>query len=367
MTGSAPITAVRVSAYRYPTERPEADGTLAWGATTLVLVEIDAGEHTGLGYTYADASLVRLISDGLASLLAQADPFAIGAVTDRLWRAVRNLGRSGLAACAISSLDTALWDLKAKLCGLPLVTLLGARREAIPVYGSGGFTTDTADHCQRQLAEWVEEHGCRWVKMKVGRDAVRDINRVAAARSAIGDAGLFIDGNGAYSSREAISFARSIAEHDVSWFEEPVSSDDLAGLREVRRAISARGQAMDVAAGEYAYTADDCRELLQRGAVDVMQADVTRCGGISGFLQASALCDAFHTDLSAHCAPALHRHVACAVPRLRHIEWFHDHVRLESALFDGAPQLSQGVIQPELDRPGHGLIFKHADAARYRV
>src|SRR5690606_6960748 len=132
------------------------------------------------------------------------------------------------------------------------------------------------------------------------------------------------------------------AEQGIGWFEEPVSSDDLHGLRRVRSAMDAAGHPIDIAAGEYAYTLDDVRRLLEAGALDVLQLDITRCGGVTGFLRASALCEAFHVDCSAHCAPALHLHAACAAPRLRHVEWFHDHARIESLLFDGAPVVQDG-------------------------
>ncbi len=363
----AAIRALRVAAYRVPTDAPEADGTFNWDATTLVVVELDAAGQTGLGYTYADASLVRLIKEHFREMVEGADAFAIGRLNEQLWASVRNLGRSGLAACAISAVDCALWDLKARLLNLPLARLLDARRQRIAVYGSGGFTSYDDARLREQLAAWVHEEGCRWVKMKIGADVQGDVERVRAAREAIGEAGLFIDANGAHSSRSAIAFARRIAEFRVGWFEEPVSSDDLAGLREVREALGASGQPMDVAAGEYAYTPDDFRRLVEHGAVDVLQADLTRCGGVSGFLQAAALCEAFHLDLSAHCAPALHLHACCAAPRFRHQEWFHDHVRLESMLFEGAPPLNDGHIAPDLTRPGHGLTLREADARRYLI
>ena len=364
----AAIRALRVAAYRVPTDAPEADGTFQWDATTLVVVELDADGHSGLGYTYADASLPRLIDGHFRTLVVGADALAIGALNERLWASVRNLGRSGLAACAISAIDCALWDLKARLLGLPLAQLLGMRRERIAVYGSGGFTSYDDARLREQLGRWVHEDGCRWVKMKIGANAERDAERVRTARDAIGEqAGLFIDANGAHTPRSAIAFAGRIAGQRVDWFEEPVSSDDLAGLRQVREAIDASGQAMDVAAGEYAYTADDFRRFVQHGAVNVLQADLTRCGGVTGFLQAATLCEAFHLDLSAHCAPALHLHVCCAAPRLRHQEWFHDHVRLEAMLFDGAPELQDGQVAPDLTRPGHGLRLREADARRYAI
>ncbi|MFC3607885.1 enolase C-terminal domain-like protein [Stutzerimonas tarimensis] len=362
-----PVTAVRASAYRIPTDQPEADGTLAWNATTLVVVEVDAGGHTGLGYTYADAALLPLIDRTLRGVIEGGDVMSPSRTSEGLWHAVRNLGRSGLAACAISAIDTALWDLKARVLGLSLAALLGPLRDRVPVYGSGGFTAYDDGRLREQLGGWAEQDGCRWVKMKIGGEPSRELARIEDVLEAIGEATLFVDANGAYSSRQAIALATQMADLEIGWFEEPVSSDDLQGLLRVRTALDAAGTPMDVAAGEYAYTLDDFRHLLQAGAVDVLQADLTRCGGVTGFMQAAALCESFHVGLSAHCAPALHLPVACAAPRLLHQEWFHDHARIEALLFDGAPRLQQGHITPDLDAPGHGLQFRHADAQRHII
>jgi L-alanine-DL-glutamate epimerase-like enolase superfamily enzyme len=355
MRCEVPIHGVRAQAYTVPTDQPEADGTIAWKSTTLVLVEVEGGGKTGLGYTYSGGCIVGLIRDKLAAEIKGKDAMAPQACFGAMQRAVRNLGREGLAATAISAIDTALHDLKARLLDLPLVRLLGARRSWIPIYGSGGFTSYSDGKLQEQLGGWVDKDGCAFVKMKIGSQPERDPHRVAAAKRAIGDATLFVDANGAFGPKQAIELANTFAEHDVAWFEEPVSSDDLAGLRTVRRHAPA---GMEVAAGEYAYTVDYVRTMLAAGAVDVQQADATRCGGFTGFLGIAALCDAFHVDLSAHCAPALHLHAACAAPRMRHLEWFHDHVRIERMLFDGAPQPRNGRIAPDLTAPGHGLTFK---------
>ena len=359
------IDRVGARAFEIPTDRREADGTLSWSSTTLVLVEAAAADKVGIGYTYSDASIASLIGGKLASIVKGMDALA----PERAWlamqRAVRNLGREGLAATAISAVDTALYDIKARLMDVPLVSLLGSFRREIPIYGSGGFTSYSDRELAEQLGGWVAEQGCLYVKMKVGSEPERDPQRVKVARQAIGDrAVLFVDANGAYGQKQALELARAFADLGVGWFEEPVSSDDLVGLRILRRLVP---PPIEVAAGEYAYTSDYVRTMLQAQAVDVQQADVTRCGGITGFLQVAALCEAFHTDLSGHCAPALHLHVACAAPRLRHLEWFHDHVRIEHMLFDGAPRPRDGKIAPDMSRPGHGLQFKHGDAARYAV
>ncbi|RAR49327.1 L-alanine-DL-glutamate epimerase-like enolase superfamily enzyme [Paraburkholderia unamae] len=358
------VTRLEARAFAIPTDSPEADGTIAWRSTTLVLCEIDAIGFTGIGYTYAHASAASLIGTVLADAVHRYDVFDIARINLQMQREVRNIGRRGLAACAISAVDSALWDLKAKALGLPLCVLLGMQRESVPVYGSGGFTTYDIDTLQRQLGGWVNDDGCEWVKMKVGSSPRNDPARVEAARQAIGSAGLFVDANGAYEFKEAQRLAEYFATQGVQWFEEPVSSDDHSGLAALRAGLP---PGMALAAGEYGYTADDFRALLDMRAVDVLQVDATRCCGISGFLQADALCDAWHAPLSAHCAPALHLHVACAARRLQHIEWFHDHARIEGMLFDGAPQLRGGQIAPDLTRLGNGLAFRHADGQRFAL
>ncbi len=203
--------------------------------------------------------------------------------------------------------------------------------------------------------------------MKVGRDPARDLQRVAVAREAIGpNTELYVDANGALSRAQALWFARRYGEDfDVRWFEEPVSSDDLSGLRFVRDGAPA---GMDIAAGEYGYMLGYFERMLAAGAVtSCLQADVTRCEGITGFLRVAALCQARSLELSAHCGPSIHAHVCCAAPGLRHLEYFHDHVRLERMLFDGVLEPENGALRPDLDRPGNGLELKRADAERYAI
>ena len=357
--------AVRAHAYTIPTDKPEADGTMRWDSTTLVIVEIDGGGRTGLGYTYTDGCIARLISHKLAEVVCAHDVMDPPAAWHAMRVAVRNMGAEGLAANAIAAIDVALWDLKAKLLDLPLALLLGRCRDAVPIYGSGGFTTYSDEELTDQFRGWIERDGCAWVKMKVGTHPAQDPHRVAVARKAAGDRGLFVDANGAYDSAQALSYAEIFAhESGVVWFEEPVTSDALDSLRLLRGRMPA---GMEVAAGEYAYRPEYVRRMLEARAVDVQQADATRCLGITGFLRAAALCDAHHTDLSAHCAPALHLHACCAAPRLRHLEWFHDHVRIEHMLFEGAPVPRAGVIRPDLSRPGLGLEFRRQDAERYQI
>jgi L-alanine-DL-glutamate epimerase-like enolase superfamily enzyme len=360
---SIPVDQVDVSVYRIPTDAPESDGTLCWDSTTLVLVTITGAGACGLGYTYADATAATLIHDRFAPLLRGVDAWRHAEHAAMLRQVVRNAGYAGIAATAISAVDVALWDLKCRVLGVPLVNLLGRARSCIPVYGSGGFTSYSDAQLRRQFEGWGEQ-GIRHFKMKVGREPTADPARVRAARDTIGEAAaLFVDANGAYTRPQALALAQRFHEYQVTWFEEPVSSDDLHGLNWLHDRAP---PGMAVAAGEYGYDAHYFRHMLDAQAVHVLQADATRCGGITGFLAAAALCEAYGLPLSSHCAPALHVSLDCAVARAIHLEYFHDHVRIEHELFDGAMAPVDACLAPALDRPGLGLDFKHRDAERYR-
>jgi L-alanine-DL-glutamate epimerase-like enolase superfamily enzyme len=356
------IQKLDVAVFTIPASSPESDGTYEWDSTTMVLVHAHAGGRIGLGYTYADSSTALLIRDKLTKVVTGLDAFDINGAWLAMVASIRNLGRPGIASMAISAVDTALWDLKARLLDLPLVKLFGQVRDRVPIYGSGGFTSYTDRQLQEQFSKWQAQSITRF-KMKVGRDAVADLHRVRVARECIGpDAELFVDANGGYSRKQALAQGERFTEQNVSWFEEPVSSDDLEGLRFIRDRAPA---SMEIAAGEYGYDLDYFRRMLDAAAVDVLQADATRCAGFTGVIQAATLCEAHHLPLSAHCAPALHVHIGCALHPMRHLEYFHDHVRIENMLFDGVPQPVNGELRPNLSRPGIGLEFKSADAQRF--
>ncbi|MGH7940885.1 MAG: enolase C-terminal domain-like protein [Limisphaerales bacterium] len=353
-----------VNAFKVPTDFPESDATAEWDSTTLVLVRLGAGKTKGLGYTYSHEACVPFIREKLFPLLRGGNAMHNRLFWEQLNASVRNYGKRGLASTAIAAVDAALWDLKARLLGAPLVRLLGAVREKIPVYGSGGFTSYGDKQLRSQLENWVSE-GIRMVKMKVARDPTADEGRVRIARRAIGSkTELFVDANGACPPRQARALAERFAEYGAVWFEEPVSSDNLSGLRFLREHAPA---AMDITAGEYNYDCIQARRMLEAQAVDVLQADATRCG-ITGFLQVAALCDSFDAPLSSHTAPAVHGHLCCVAPRARHVEYFHDHVRIEKMFFDGATAThKKGFLQPDLSQPGLGLQFKERDAAKFQI
>lgn len=361
---AAPIERIDVSIYRVPTDRPESDGTLAWDATTMVLVEASAVGSTGLGYSYTGSAAATLIQDTLLERVVGLDAMDVPAAWDAMVRAIRNLGRPGIASSAIAAVDIALWDLKCRILDLPLVTLLGQVRDRVPVYGSGGFTSYNEHQLRDQLGGWASD-GLNMVKMKVGRDPGADSSRVAIARDAIGPkVALFVDANGGYERAQALELAAAFAERNVTWLEEPVSSDDLDGLRLIRDRAPA---GMAIAAGEYGYDLWYFRRMLDAGAVDVLQADATRAAGVTGFLRVGPLCESRSLPMSAHCAPSIHLHPGCALPSIVHLEYFHDHARIERMLFDGPVLPVDGMLQPDLSRPGLGLDLKRADAERFRV
>jgi L-alanine-DL-glutamate epimerase-like enolase superfamily enzyme len=362
---SLPVAALEAEAYTVPTDAPESDGTLSWDSTTLVLVTARAAGEQGIGWTYAGPAAAQVVTGELAEVVVGRDASTPAASWAAMQHAVRNLGRPGLVAEAISAVDVALWDLHARLAGLPVSVALGAVHDGTPVYGSGGFTSYDDRRLGEQLAGWARA-GIPRVKMKVGREPAADPHRLEVARKAIGDdVELFVDANGAYTRKQALEQGAVFAGFGVRWLEEPVSSDDLAGLRLVRD----RGPAgMAVTAGEYGYDLPYFQRMLDAEAVDCLQADVTRCGGFTALLRVAALCDARSLDLSLHCAPQVSAHAGTAIWHLRHLEYFHDHVRLEGLAFDGVlvPE-PDGVLRPDRSRPGLGLTVRSAELERYRV
>jgi L-alanine-DL-glutamate epimerase-like enolase superfamily enzyme len=364
MSGPSPAID-RAQAYRVPTPAPEGDGTLAWDATTIVVVHAEAGPVRGLGWTYADAACVPLIEDKLASAVAGRPLADVPASWLAMQGAVRNLGRPGLVSCALSAVDVALWDAAARWLELPLSRLLGRVHDEVDVYGSGGFTTLADDELAAQLDGWVRKQRIPRVKIKIGESRGtridRDLERIALARKVIGDnAALYVDANGAYSIGQAGRLLGPLRDAGVTWFEEPVSSDDLAGLARLR---SPGGP--DVAAGEYGYDLPYFARMVP--VVDCLQIDVTRCGGYTEWRRAAALAAAANLDVSAHCAPNLSAHAGVATQNFRHIEWFADHDRIENLFFDGCLDPPGGTVTPDLSAPGHGLTFRDDVAAEYSV
>jgi len=363
MTIFAAMQIKKVTAF--PLRYQEPNDRLNFRHVTLAKTETDNG-LVGWGecisqWPEAALAVKVLIEQGIGRVLLGRDPLENHALVLAMKESCWWYGDTGMANFAISALDIALWDLKARLLNLPLAVLLGDARDAIEVYGSGGFTSYSVQQIQEQFAGWIDQ-GIKKVKMKVGANPSADVFRVRGAKQAIGgDVELFVDANGAYTRKQALEFAENFAAYDVRWFEEPVSSDDLEGLRMMRDRAPG---GMDIAAGEYGYDHWYFRRMLEAQAVDVLQADATRCSA-TGFLKAAALASAHQIPLSAHTAPSIHAHLCCAAPIACHLEYFHDHVRIEHMLFDQVLEPVNGCLYPDRSRPGLGIELKRSDAVKY--
>jgi L-alanine-DL-glutamate epimerase-like enolase superfamily enzyme len=360
------IDSVDAAAYKIPTPEPESDGTLTWDATTMVVVRVGVGNGglEGLGWTYADASCVPLIQEKLAAAIKGRPLLDVPAAWSAMQHEIRNLGRPGLVSCALSAVDIALTDAAARWLGLSITQLLGRCHDQVRLYGSGGFTSKGDDQLVDQLSAWTVHQTIPRVKIKIGEAAGtrvdRDLARIRLAREVIGDdVELYVDANGGYSIGQAKRVGRQLADFGVYWFEEPVSSDDLDGLALLRGFCS-----VDIAAGEYGYDLPYFARMLP--CVDCLQVDLTRCGGYTEWRRISAIAAAANREVSAHCAPNLSVQAAAATPNFRHLEWFVDHDRIESVLFDGALDPAGGTVSPG-PGPGHGLTLRTAAAARYAV
>lgn len=358
------IKNLKVNAYKIPTATPESDGTIEWNSTTLILAEINAENKTGIGYTYANEAAAVVIEKTLKKIIVDANALDIPSLNAKMIAAIRNDGQTGITMMAVSAVDNALWDLKAKLFDVPLCNLLGKAKDSMLIYGSGGFTSYNKKQLQQQLSSWINE-GIQHVKMKIGTEPEKDAERVKEARDAIGkNAKLFVDANGAYTIKQAIEKSFQFQEYNISWFEEPVTSDNLEGLQFIRKHVQPE---VNIAAGEYGYNLPYFFHMLKANAVDVLQADATRCGGITNFLKAGALAEAQQIPFSSHCAPALHLHASISLKNFYIAEYFFDHVRIENMLFDGVIQPKNGCIYPDESRPGFGFEFKYKDAEKYKI
>ncbi len=352
-----------IHSYDIPCDSEESDGTLKWKSTTLVFVALQFHDKIGIGFTYGHEACVDVIKKNFSPILKKnsnrlADDIPL--IHEQMSNSVRNVGLRGIAAHALSAVDIALWDLKAKILEVPLCQLWGMARESVPVYGSGGFTSYSNEETAVQFQKWKEK-GINKFKMKVGRNPSQDITRVKDARKAIDvNDELFVDANGAYTRKQALDFAEKFREYGVTWFEEPVPADDLQGLHLLRNQTS-----LNITAGEYGYDAFYFKDMLEAQSVDIIQADATRCCGYTGFFEACKLSEAFNLPLSSHTAPSIHLQACLSQPDVCHMEYFHDHVRIEQTYFEGFPKLENGNLLPHLDRYGHGLELKVKDIQKY--
>jgi L-alanine-DL-glutamate epimerase-like enolase superfamily enzyme len=373
------VERVAVELVRLPLERAVASAGARVAALDYVLVRlITADGLEGLGYAclYAAApgggahgGVLRALIVDLAALVEGADVRLRGRVWRALWRAAAALGHGDLALAAVGAYDLALWDLAGRAAGAPVWQLLGATRDRLPVYYSGLFLGATVDELRAEAAP-LPGLGYRAVKLRVGRaDPAEDVARVAAVREVLGpDVRLLADASRSLDPGRAIRLGRHLEALGVAWLEEPVPPEDLAGAARVAAALD-----LTVAAGESCRTSGAVRTLLEHRAADLVMLDVQRLGGLTGWLQAAALCAAHGAAISNHLfleatAPAL---AACPwaagtaagaagpdeVPA-EHLPW--------PAPFEAAARVVGGELRLD-DAPGLGLTPREDLIRRHRV
>ena len=318
----------------------------------------------GLG---GGAQAARAVIEGtLKPLLIGQDPLHIEKIWDDLFWAVRGVGRKGLAFCAISAVDVALWDLKAKFFEVPLYQLLGPYTEKVPIYGSGGWTHFNLDELLAEQTGYVDR-GMKSVKMKVGKDfgqsEQEDIERLAATREAVGDdIEILIDANNGYYAKQAIRMAKAFEPYRVGWFEEPVLADDIEGLAAVARAID-----IPVATGEHEYTKLALRSDRSRRGRH-RSAGRRRVGGITEWMKVAHLAHAFNLPVAPHAYQLVHLHLACATPNLRIVEYLGAVEEADKIFYTEFPQPDpDGMWAPYPDKPGLGLELDPTAVKKYSV
>ncbi len=321
--------------------------------TVFIFIDTDEGA-SGFSYLSGPRAVRALIHDDISDALIGHDPFNIEALwQDMFWR-VRGYGRKGLAFQAISGLDVALWDLKAKALDVPLYRLLGPAHESVPTYGSGGWTHFSIEELVAEQVGYVEA-GFRRVKMKVGKDFGMDergdMARLEAVRKAVGDdVEIYIDANNGYYAKQAIRMSKQFEDYGAAWFEEPVLADDIQGLAAISRATT-----IPVATGEHEYTKYGFKDLISQGGADIVQPDIGRVGGVTEWMKVAHLADAFNLPVAPHAYGVLHLHCAMATPNIKAVEITGPEMERWPVLFEDVPPVIDGQWKPFADRPGLGL------------
>ncbi|GAB6987271.1 mandelate racemase/muconate lactonizing enzyme family protein [Nocardioides pyridinolyticus] len=316
---------------------------------TVRVVDSDGAE--GMGYTYAVNSGARafhvLIEDYLAPVVVGQDPDRIEKIWQDMWWAVHYSGRGGHATSAISAVDIALWDLRARKANQPLWRLFGGYDPQVPVY-AGGIDLDFTVPELLEQADRFQEQGYRAIKMKAGRPSLsEDVERVRSMREHLGDDfPLMVDANMKWSADQAIRAARALEEFNLLWIEEPTIPDDVAGhVRVVREGRT------PVATGENMHTLYEFHTLMSAGGLTYPEPDVTNCGGMTTFRKIGALAEAHNLPLTSHGAHDLTVHLLAAAPNRTYME---SHgFSLDRYLAHPMEIVDGYTTAPE--RPGHGI------------
>ncbi len=358
------ITEITTESYRWPLNIPITNGkhTYTHASLGLVKIETDTGQ-TGIGLGDINP-ITKATVEYLKPELIGEDPLDVERLWEKMW-IPKLIGRRGMTTRAISAIDIGLWDLKAKIAGMPLYKLLGGYRNRVPTYIAGGYYEEGKG--LKELAEEMItnlEMGAKAIKMKVGGVSIReDVERVKTVRHAIGaEIKLMIDANCAYRYYEAIQLAKQVEEYDVFWFEEPVAADDYEGHRKLAAATS-----IPIATGENEYTRYGFRDLIAQQAVAIFNADAIILGGVTEFMKVAALASAYNLDIAPHGPQEIHVHLVAAIANGLILEFYRDTVDpMWGEIFLHTLNLNaDGTVSPP-DVPGIGIDPNYESLAPYR-
>jgi L-alanine-DL-glutamate epimerase-like enolase superfamily enzyme len=385
------ITAIHTTALSCRVDPPYASAAGVQGRRGGLLVEVETdGGVTGIGEAGLGGGVTANVIDKvLAPLLVGQDPLLIEAHWQKMFATTRQFGRRGVVMNAISGIDIALWDIAGKVAKLPVYKLLGAARDRVEAYASGGFYQEGKDaDALAGEAEGYRSRGFKGMKMKIGRnpstqthlrqlignaefcevDPQEDIARVAAVRKALGPhAKLMVDVNCAWSPAFAIEMGRAMEPYQLYWIEEPVATDDVDGSAEVARALATPIAGYETEIGLYGF-----RQLIDRGAVDIVQLDLAWSGGFSEGRRIAAYAQAHHKMVAPHAfAGAVllvaSLHFCAAIPNGLVLEWDQNPNAIREELLKEPLALEKDGTVKVPERPGLGIELDRAAVERYRV
>jgi L-alanine-DL-glutamate epimerase-like enolase superfamily enzyme len=351
--GAAPIEGVSIHQIAFPLAKGMRSGIHLISTMYNVVVEIHAGGVSGVGYTFAfrefDVAAVREVATHLAGVLVGSDADDVAALHRRMWAEINFSGPDGLATMAASALDIALWDVRARRRGVSMSRYLGAPPTARRMYGSGGSLALTEDELVEEATSFLEK-GYTGYKFRVGSpDLDIDFERVHLVRKHVGPHfTLAVDANQAWSRGTAAAALARLSGLGLAWVEEPIAADDIEGLAELRR-----GTTVPIAAGETIYGVNNLSELMRAGAIDLVQPDLMRCGGVTGLLQVAAVANSLRLSVAPHLYAEMNASLMAGIPTgtlIEHLDGWFEH------LFDGGPLKADGSIKPE-EVPGFGLAL----------
>ena len=355
------ITDLRTDVFVVPNERALSDATQSFDALELVVVEVETGDGAvGTGFTYTIGSGALAIASFVDSVLRpvlEGEAAAPRTAYESMRANTTFVGREGISELAISAVDVALWDALGKRLEIPLFELLGGDRRPVPAYETNGGWLHLSEDELTENASAAAERGFAGMKVKIGRGHAEDERRLRAIREVLpDDVDLMVDANCAFSVGDARRFAGRVNDLDLAWLEEPLEKGDYVSLADLRRTID-----VPIATGENFFSPEQFAQVISLDAVDILQPDVCRVGGITAWLRVAELAAANNLPVSPHYVEPIHVHLAAAtgvVPCMEH------HSTVLDGVLEKSLRLEDGAFTPPTD-PGHGIRFDGLERYRY--